>query len=499
MKICQWITAVLMMGTMFLMMGSNLGYYNEAVSPAEFRTAAAESYESPRDGENSPDQDREYRYQKALSFFVAGYHADAVAILLDLADDVNDQFDLGICYTNGYGVEQDLGQAVEWFEKAASQDCADALFILGKYYYEGSALEQDYAKAFEMFERAAELGNAQAQCELGWMYLEGRSPESGDSQPELTDMSAEEFNSIDWAAWNQNDAKAFEWFERAAEQGYAEAQYITGALYSGTGRGVKGDNAKALEWYEKAAQQGYIPAQYSLGSRLKRSDFDQAIQWYERAAEQDNAFAQLDLGLIYLEGDGTDPDYVKAALWLIRAASHEPDDYITRYLLATFDRETLIERGQDYIGLAEQGAADALFNLTNHTELFEAYLLAAENGDAEAQYNVGVCYSNGYGVEQDASKAVEWYKKSAEQGYVYAQYNLGICYFSGKGLEKDYDKAFEMMEKAADQGLANAQVVVAQCYLYGLGVNQNSAKADEWIEKAVEQGIDIYDIMRMYQ
>ena len=67
-------------------------------------------------------------------------------------------------YEQGNGVEQDLSQAVEWFEKAASQDCAEAQLILGIYYYEGSVLKQDYAKAFEMFEQAAELGNAQAQC-----------------------------------------------------------------------------------------------------------------------------------------------------------------------------------------------------------------------------------------------------------------------------------------------------------------------------------------------
>lgn len=476
MKGRRWIAAVLIFVMMFLLTGF-----------------------SAENDKDSPDQFREKRYQEALSLFEDGFHADAVNILLELADDVNAQFNLGLCFANGYGVEQDLGRAVEWFEKAAAQDSADAQYILGKYYYDGSALKQDFTKAFEMFSKAAELGNAQAQCELGWMYLEGKCPEPAGSKTELSDMSAEEFNSIEWYALDERDVKAFEWFEKSAEQGYAEAQYVTGTLYSGGGRGVKGNSAKALEWYEKAAVQGYLPAQYSMGNRLKRSDFDNAIEWYEKAAEQGLAFAQLDLGLIYLEGDGTDPDYIKAVYWLMLAASHDPEDYISRYLQASFDKETLMERGRDYISLAAQGASDALFMLSDHSELFESYMNAAVSGDVKAQYNVGVCYANGYGVEQDHSKAVEWYKKSAEQGYVYAQFNLGSCYYNGSGVEQDFEKAFEMLMMAAEQGLANAQLAVARCYLRGEGVKQDSAKADEWIEKAVEQGMDIDDIIAMYQ
>ena len=53
------------------------------------------------------------------------------------------------------------------------------------------------------------------------------------------------------------------------------------------------------------------------------------------------------------------------------------------------------------------------------------YRKAAEQGDASAQYNLGVMYENGHGVEQDDEQAVFWYRKAAEQGYADAQYNLG--------------------------------------------------------------------------
>ena len=45
------------------------------------------------------------------------------------------------------------------------------------------------------------------------------------------------------------------------------------------------------------------------------------------------------------------------------------------------------------------------------------YRKAAEQGNATAQYNIGVCYDNGYGVTKDYAEAVKWYRKAAAQGY----------------------------------------------------------------------------------
>ena len=54
-------------------------------------------------------------------------------------------------------------------------------------------------------------------------------------------------------------------------------------------------------------------------------------------------------------------------------------------------------------------------------EAFEYYLKAARQGDAEAQYNLGVCYRKGYGVEKDLTEAVKWLRKAADQGFAEAQ------------------------------------------------------------------------------
>ncbi|MBR6068539.1 MAG: SEL1-like repeat protein [Bacteroidales bacterium] len=119
----------------------------------------------------------------------------------------------------------------------------------------------------------------------------------------------------------------------------------------------------------------------------------------------------------------------------------------------------------------------------------ESLMDVAEQGDAVAQYNLGVCYRDGKGIQQDYIKAFDWFKKSAEQGYATAQFEIGFCYRTGKGIQQDYKKAFEWFKKSAEQGYATAQFCLGLCYSYGRGVQENYKKAFEWFEKSVEQGI----------
>ena len=64
---------------------------------------------------------------------------------------------------------------------------------------------------------------------------------------------------------------------------------------------------------------------------------------------------------------------------------------------------------------------------------FTSLRKAAEQGDIDAQYELGNCYYNGRGVSEDKAEAVKWYRKAAEQGHVNAQYQLGFLYEIGWG------------------------------------------------------------------
>ena len=77
----------------------------------------------------------------------------------------------------------------------------------------------------------------------------------------------------------------------------------------------------------------------------------------------------------------------------------------------------------------------------------------AEQGDARAQYELGVMHDDGEGVTQDFQKARHYYEQSAKQNYAKAQFILGDLYFYGKGIPKDKQKAKYYYELAATQGI----------------------------------------------
>ena len=84
----------------------------------------------------------------------------------------------------------------------------------------------------------------------------------------------------------------------------------------------------------------------------------------------------------------------------------------------------------------------------------------AAGGDAEAQFELGICYLNGEDIKQDEEAAVLWFKKSAEQGYSVAQHNVGVCYENGYGVYKDRYTAVSWYRKAAAQGYEDSKKVL---------------------------------------
>ena len=61
-------------------------------------------------------------------------------------------------------------------------------------------------------------------------------------------------------------------------------------------------------------------------------------------------------------------------------------------------------------------------------------------------------FQSSKGYAEDYKKAVKWHHKAAEQGHAEAQYNLGFCYEKGKGVKENYEKAEEWYRMAAAQG-----------------------------------------------
>jgi TPR repeat protein len=117
----------------------------------------------------------------------------------------------------------------------------------------------------------------------------------------------------------------------------------------------------------------------------------------------------------------------------------------------------------------------------------------AENGDAAAQFKLGLYYSQGQGVPQDYVEAVKWYRKAAEQGDAGAQSMLGMIFYfgddiAGNSVGKDYSEALKWIRKAADQGDASGEALLGEAFESGNGVQQDYGEAKKWYRKSADQG-----------
>ena len=113
---------------------------------------------------------------------------------------------------------------------------------------------------------------------------------------------------------------------------------------------------------------------------------------------------------------------------------------------------------------------------------------AAEQGDAAAQFELGVMYQLGQGVQQDHLEAWKRFRKAAEQGDADALLRFGFRYELGTGLEQDYAEAARWYQMAADKGSAGAQFRLGIKYRLGQGLSQNYISAHAWLNLAASQG-----------
>jgi len=187
-----------------------------------------------------------------------------------------------------------------------------------------------------------------------------------------------------------------------------EVHYRLGWKYK-TGQGAERDLEKAFRWFEKAAGQGHAEAQFETGKCYEfgegvKEDVSEAVRWFEKAAMQGHAEAQFYLGGLYWFGEGFEKDEEKALnLWFLGAANGEPD---SQHNLAAH-----------YFNLGEKAPA-------NYRKAYYWYRQAAEVGLAGDQYMVGLMCEKGWGVKKDEYVALSWYKKAAAQNHSKARQRL---------------------------------------------------------------------------
>ncbi|MDH5425970.1 MAG: sel1 repeat family protein [Gammaproteobacteria bacterium] len=118
----------------------------------------------------------------------------------------------------------------------------------------------------------------------------------------------------------------------------------------------------------------------------------------------------------------------------------------------------------------------------------ETYRKAAEAGNPDAQYHVGMTYANANGVELDYKQAFKWIYLAAEVGHVQAMRTLAWLYANGFGTEQSDEKAQHTSVLLAEKGNPKDQYFLASLYQSGIyGMQPDSEKMIHWYYQAAQQ------------
>jgi len=133
--------------------------------------------------------------------------------------------------------------------------------------------------------------------------------------------------------------------------------------------------------------------------------------------------------------------------------------------------------------------ADAAYERGDFATVLRLYRPLAEQGNATAQFSLGLMYENGDGVAKNHAEAVKWYRRAAEQGDANGQFLLGKMYEFGRGVAQDDAEAVKWYRLAAEQGDAESQSTLGFAYWKGgKNVAKNFVLAHMWFNVASRRG-----------
>jgi TPR repeat protein len=362
-------------------------------------------------------QAQDLRQQKAGELaFATAHRMFSIASLMGMHAA---RYHLGLMNLRGEGRERDRVRALMWFRLAGSRDepraARQAAELAADLKPADIRQAMQSAKRFDeavVKFRAARGGeDAQAMAALGALLMQG--------------------DGVD-----QDTTLAVEWLLQAAEKNHAEAQWRLGLAYA-RGDGVMKNTSEAARLLQLSVAQANSDAQFHWAQCLEQQSNHaevraQALSLYEAAAHQGHMLAQLHLA------------YSLRADEVIHAPEHEASVVPAPRKSSRRSSAPHLVRSLNFFRMAaEQGNPEAQFELgqmhaqgLGTTQQFEAaadwYLLAAKQGHAKAQFHLGFLYSHGQGVRQDYAKAYQWYCISDRFGYTLAKKSLS---FMGKKLD----------------------------------------------------------------
>lgn len=322
--------------------------------------------------------------------------------------------------------------------QAAQNGDANAYYWLGCFYYQGEGTKQNYTEALKYFQKAANNGDAYSYAWIAKIYYYGNG-------------------------CAQNYEEAFKWFLKAANAGQTVVYGWLGLVYY-EGKGCNKNYGEAIKWLKKAAENGDSSCYGYLGSSYyELQDFQEAFKWTSKAVENGDIASNTGLGIMYVNGLGTERNE-KKALDCFKKAASIGDAFACFWL------------GSMYF--------DGKGTSINEAEGFKWTQKAAEKGYVGSYIALGFCFEEGKGIGKNIDEAITWYKKAYDKNVPDAPMMLCMAYYT----QKDYKEAKKWAELTINQKefAFVGYRILALLNIYGLGVPQNKDKAFELIAKALD-------------
>ena len=444
------------------------------------------------------------------------------------------QIELAERYANGDGVQKNLVTALQWYRKAAQEHHDSAAFAVGEMYVEGRGTKPDVVEGVRWLQRAANLGHEAAAARLMELLekdptlkakVEAAAPAETKelmAKAQKSDAKAQHelanFYTNGEGGLFPDEAEAVAWLRKAADQGFADAQYSLGYRHL-NGYGVDLDAEQAKAWLEKAAAQKHGEAIFTLGdvyqSGMSGFPDDPVLgnTWFRRGAEIGHADSQRRLAENLLQGVGGPANAVEALRWFKASAElgniqamvaignlASSDDANVRDLaLAKQWLKKAAELGDD----TAQGEVEMIENMEQREKLashvpanvppaWREMFVSALSGDSYAQWKIAEAYANGAdGMPRDPPAFEQWRERAAKAGRLEAQESLGIALVDPASPRANLAEGVKLLQLAVDAAMPAAQAKLGELYATGRGVEKSETKAAALWEKAARSDRDL--------
>ncbi len=402
------------------------------------------------------------------------------------AGNADAQYQYGKALEDGISLAKSEARAAHWYFRAARQGFVPAQEALALLNEEGRGVPKNPTIAKLWRDRAAGVkarargddltqiaaleprarnGDAAAQLQLAQLYLDRNHPDG-----------------------------AMVFLRQAAGQNSPRAQYLLGSMLLD-----RMEFAGGVEWLERAARANDTDAQVALGTWYEapptgQANHDLAYEWYTKAAERGNPVAHNNLGAMRYDGRGGSGTGTVARSGSEPAAQPSSGGGISGFFNTIRSAASAATTRSPSTGRDLNAA-------------LKHYLIAADSGLAEAQYNAALMLGQGLGIESDTPEAernqamVKWLAAAAAQGYARAQAQLARMYLDGDRVEKSTAEAARLFQLAAETDHAWAQYYWGRLLQTGTGVPRNLEEAGKWLERSAKSGVDVaaFEMAQIYE